>query len=284
LNSLFVNHRSIRQLADAIDVKLLDTNGSTLGEVSEKWSIGTYMIPANTYKWKDSDTETVTLSAQLFVREDADPKMVEEITAALVKNADKIQGVHKAMKPLTTKLMADGKAIEYLGAPFCNASNSVNRQSFLIFAIEDIAKGRYYECESQTYSEWFTLKPADIQQNYEISEDKQTLLNKTLTTCEELHTSEELDLSCTFELVKNKPMMYLAFLNSNSMENNSINVNKTLLTPLCNVFEHLDTGAFFFIINVDEDEGLLYSCKIDQFSDWFDINSKMDDAKKKLSM
>ncbi|MEW6999457.1 hypothetical protein AADZ86_17350 [Colwelliaceae bacterium BS250] len=178
----------------------------------------------------------------------------------------------------------DGKAIEYLGAPFCNASNSVNRQSFLIFAIEDIAKGRYYECESQTYSEWFTLNPEDIPQNYEISEDKQTLLNKTLTTCEELHTSKELDLSCTFELVENKPMMYLAFLNSNSMANNSINVNKTLLTPLCHVFEHLDTGAFFFIINVEEDEGLLYSCKIDQFSDWFDINSKMDDAKKKLSM
>jgi TRAP transporter TAXI family solute receptor len=113
LNSLFVNHRSIRQLADAIDLKLLDATGNTLGEVSDKWSIGTYMIPADAYKWKEGDTETVTLSAQLFVRDDADPKMVEEITAALVKNADKIQGVHKAMKPLTTKLMADGKAIEY---------------------------------------------------------------------------------------------------------------------------------------------------------------------------
>ena len=185
---------------------------------------------------------------------------------------------------LDTAKQWDDKAIEYLGAPFCNASNSVNRQSYLIFAIEDIAKGRYYECESQTYSEWFTLNPEDIPQNYAISEEKLTLLNKTLTTCEQLHNSKEFDLSCTFELVKNKPMMSLAFLNNESMANNSINVNKTLLTPLCNVFDHLDTGAFFFIINVEQDEGLLYSCKIDQFSDWFDINNKMDEAKKKLKM
>jgi TRAP transporter TAXI family solute receptor len=113
LNSLFVNHRSIRQLADAIDLKLIGAQDKTLGEVSEKWSIGTYIIPADAYKWADGDTDTVTLSAQLFVRDDADPKMVEDITSALVKHADKVQGVHKAMKPLTTKLMASSKAIEY---------------------------------------------------------------------------------------------------------------------------------------------------------------------------
>lgn len=185
---------------------------------------------------------------------------------------------------LETAKQWDDKAIEYLGAPFCIASNSANRQSFLIFAIADLAKGRYYECESQTYSDWFTLNPEDIPQNYAISADKKTLLNKTLTTCEELHSSKELDLSCTFELVENKPMMYIAFPNSETMANNSINVNKNLLTPLCSVFDHLDTGAFFFITNIEQDEGLLYSCKIDQFSDWFDINSKTDDAKKNISM
>lgn len=113
LNSLFVNHRSIRQLAEAIDLSLVTSSDKNLTSVADKWSIGTYVIPQSAYPWATADTTTLTLSAQLFVREDADPKMVSDITGALVKHVDKIQGVHKAMKPLTTKLMAEAKAIAY---------------------------------------------------------------------------------------------------------------------------------------------------------------------------
>lgn len=113
LNSLFVNHKSIRQLASAIDVSLLPMSDATAKKVANEWSIGTYSVPASAYEWISADTGTVTLAAQLFAREDADPKMVSDITAALVDNVDKMQGVHKAMKPLDTKLMASGSAVPY---------------------------------------------------------------------------------------------------------------------------------------------------------------------------
>jgi hypothetical protein len=113
LNSLFVNHRSIRQLAESIDLSLIPVTDATASKVAEEWSIGKYTIPASAYDWASADTLTVTLSAQLFVREDADPKMVSDVTAALVDHVDQMQAVHKAMKPLDAKLMASAQAVPY---------------------------------------------------------------------------------------------------------------------------------------------------------------------------
>jgi TRAP-type uncharacterized transport system substrate-binding protein len=53
------------------------------------------------------------LSAQLFAREDADEKMVTDITTALVDHVDKVTAVHKAMAALDTKLMASSQAVPY---------------------------------------------------------------------------------------------------------------------------------------------------------------------------
>jgi TRAP transporter TAXI family solute receptor len=113
LNSLFVNHRSIRQLASAIDLALVPSSAATNAAVAKEWTIGEFAIPGGTYDWAAADTPTVTLSAQLFVREDADDKMVQDITAALVDHIDQLKGVHKAMSPLDAALMAGGQAVPY---------------------------------------------------------------------------------------------------------------------------------------------------------------------------
>lgn len=113
INSLFVNHSSIRQLAEAIDLSLIPVTQETASQVASEWSIGEYTIPADAYDWADNDTLTVTLSAQLFVHEDADPQMVEDVTAALVDHVDQLQGVHKAMTPLDPELMAAAKTVPY---------------------------------------------------------------------------------------------------------------------------------------------------------------------------
>lgn len=113
LNSLFVNHSSIRQLAEAIELSLIPISPETASKVASEWSIGEYVIPADAYDWADGDTLTVTLSAQLFVHEDADPQMVRDITAALVDHVDQMQGVHKAMAPLDAELMAGAKTVPY---------------------------------------------------------------------------------------------------------------------------------------------------------------------------
>jgi TRAP transporter TAXI family solute receptor len=97
----------------SIDLALISVSDATAGKVADEWTIGKSTIPATAYKWASGDTLTVTLSAQLFVREDADPKMVSDVTAALLDNVDKMKGVHKAMKPLDTKLMASAEAVPY---------------------------------------------------------------------------------------------------------------------------------------------------------------------------
>lgn len=113
LNSLFVNHSSIRELASSIDVKLLPITEENAQKVVDEWDIQTFTIPADAYDWTDSDTLTLTVSAQLFVREDADPQMVSDITKALVENVEKLQGVHNAMAPLDEELMKGAQTVPY---------------------------------------------------------------------------------------------------------------------------------------------------------------------------
>ncbi len=113
LNSLFVNHSSIRELASAIDAKLLPITDKTAQKVIDEWNIQRFVIPASAYDWNDKDTLTLTVAAQLFVRKDADPKMVADITRALVENIDQVRSVHKAMAPLDVKLMASATAAPY---------------------------------------------------------------------------------------------------------------------------------------------------------------------------
>ena len=116
INSLFVNHSSIRELASAIDVNLLPISDATAQKVVDEWDIKPFTIPNSAYDWTSSDVLTVTVSAQLFVRKDADEKMVHDITKALVDHVDKLNGVHKAMAPLDVKLLAGAKTVPYHAA------------------------------------------------------------------------------------------------------------------------------------------------------------------------
>ena len=113
INSLFVNHASIRELASAIDLSLLPVSEATAKKVGDEWSIATYTIKASDYGWGDKDVLTLTVSAQLFARKDAAPKMVQDVTKALVDNVAELKGVHKAMTPLDVKLMAAARTVEY---------------------------------------------------------------------------------------------------------------------------------------------------------------------------
>ena len=113
LNSLFVNHRSVRQLAEAIDLSLVPMSTATSATVADEWAINQYVIPGDSYPWAESDTQTVTLSALLFAREDADDAMISDLTTALVEQIGELQGVHKAMSPLDEKLLASGTVVEY---------------------------------------------------------------------------------------------------------------------------------------------------------------------------
>jgi hypothetical protein len=113
LNSLFVNHSSIRELASSIDVTLLPVTDETAQKVIDEWDIQRYTIPADAYDWNPQDTLTVTVSAQLFVRADAEDEFVRNIAGALVEHYEELQGVHGAMKPLDVELMAGAGTVDY---------------------------------------------------------------------------------------------------------------------------------------------------------------------------
>ncbi|MEW5420305.1 TAXI family TRAP transporter solute-binding subunit [Amorphus sp. 3PC139-8] len=113
LNSLFVNHSSIRELASAIDVTLLPITKETAQKVIDEWDIQEFTIPSDAYEWNDDDTLTVTVSAQLFVRKDADEQMVRDITTALTENFEELRRVHNAMSPLDVELMAGASTVDY---------------------------------------------------------------------------------------------------------------------------------------------------------------------------
>lgn len=113
INSLFVNHSSIRELASAIDLALLPIVPETANKVIKEWDIEPFTIKSTDYEWNDHDVQTVTISAQLFTRKDADPKMVGDLTKALVDNIGELQSVHKAMAPLDVKMMAGAKTVPY---------------------------------------------------------------------------------------------------------------------------------------------------------------------------
>lgn len=94
-------------------MKKTATDSDATSTVTGEWNIGSYTIENAAYDWSGGDVVTPTLSAQLFVRADADPQMVSDVTVALVKNIELVRGVHKAMKPLSVGLMGGSEAIAY---------------------------------------------------------------------------------------------------------------------------------------------------------------------------
>ena len=112
-NSLFVGHRSIRQVAEAVDMTLLPLSDDVVKKVADSWKIAPYTIKGGSYAWQPADTGTVTLSAQLVASNSLDPAVAYDVAKALVEHVDKVQAVHKAMQPLGTKLLASGLAVPY---------------------------------------------------------------------------------------------------------------------------------------------------------------------------
>jgi len=113
LNSVFVGHSSILQVADALDVLLLPISEVTAKTVADQFKINTFIIPGGVYAWSPVDTLTVSLSAHLFALDGSPDMIVGDVTTALIKNIDKMRGIHSEMKPLTTELMASSNTVPY---------------------------------------------------------------------------------------------------------------------------------------------------------------------------
>ncbi|MGH6948149.1 MAG: TAXI family TRAP transporter solute-binding subunit [Kiloniellales bacterium] len=113
INSLFVKHSSILEIANAIPVTLLGLSEATIEKVNAASGSTPYVIEAGSYDFAADDVPTVTLGAALVVSEEMSDEDAYNLTKALFEHDDKLAGVHNAMKQLTPEVMASLSVIPY---------------------------------------------------------------------------------------------------------------------------------------------------------------------------
>jgi len=112
-NGVFVPYRYFVQVSKTRDVIILPLRGDVIKKVAAATGADPYTIKAGGYPWQKTDIRTVALGAVLFASSKMKEADAYNLTKALVKNAGKISGVHKAMKKLTAKLMASQNSVPY---------------------------------------------------------------------------------------------------------------------------------------------------------------------------
>lgn len=105
-NGVFIRSSFILQTADAVDVVLLPVSESVIKKVGHEMGIQPFTIKADSYSWQPEAIPTVGLSAAIIASKDLDEQTAYNLTKSLVENIDKLQGVHNAMKALTSEMMA----------------------------------------------------------------------------------------------------------------------------------------------------------------------------------
>ena len=112
-NSIFVNLRSIRAIAKAVPITLLNVPSSVISDISREYGQKPWTIKADAYPWLNRDINTFSSRAVLIADKDMSPKLAYQLTKAMLDHSDKMRGVHKAMKGFTTKLMASVNELPY---------------------------------------------------------------------------------------------------------------------------------------------------------------------------
>lgn len=113
LNSLFINHRSIRQAAEAVDLLLLPVSEEVTAATNADMGTQSFTIPGGSYDFQPADVVTPSLGAALVVRADMSDEDAYNITKALFENYEVLANVHKAMNALTPEIMAQQKVVPY---------------------------------------------------------------------------------------------------------------------------------------------------------------------------
>lgn len=129
LNSLFVGHSSLLQVADALDVVLLPISRGTATAVAERYGVRTFTIPGGAYPWSSADVLTVALSAHLIALDSLPGEIAGDVAAALAANIDRLKSVHSAMKPLDLGLMMSSTTVPYHQAALRAYSAAGNTQA-----------------------------------------------------------------------------------------------------------------------------------------------------------
>ena len=115
LNNLFVRHGSYRDMINSVNVTLVPIPAKVNQFVQQKFQIGSWNIPNESYAGdvQSGAMDVYSASAVLIAPLGMNAKTAYDVTKALVEKLAKIQGVHKAMRALSPKIMVSQKAIPY---------------------------------------------------------------------------------------------------------------------------------------------------------------------------
>ena len=112
-NGIFVGHSSIRELENALDIKLLSVPEDVRRAVETEFAIGDFAIPADSYENQPAPIETVALGAVLVASTNMSDDDAYVLTKALVDNIDAVRSVHPAMGALDVELLTRETAIPF---------------------------------------------------------------------------------------------------------------------------------------------------------------------------
>ncbi|MBV6272114.1 TAXI family TRAP transporter solute-binding subunit [Alcaligenaceae bacterium CGII-47] len=126
-NGVFVGHSSIRELENAVDIKLLSVPQSVLDKIGKQFSIRSFTIPAGSYKNQPEAIETLALGAVLIANDSMSEEHAYQLTKAMINNIDRIRAVHPAMAALNLKLLTTKTA-----APFHDGALRAYREAGLM--------------------------------------------------------------------------------------------------------------------------------------------------------
>ncbi|MAN86859.1 MAG: hypothetical protein CL555_08390 [Algoriphagus sp.] len=112
-NGVFVGHSSIREIENALDIKLLSIPADVRAQIAEEFSIAEFTIPADSYENQPEAIETLALGAVLIASAEMSEEDAYTLTKALIDNLDSIRSVHPAMADLDTTLLTRETAVPY---------------------------------------------------------------------------------------------------------------------------------------------------------------------------
>lgn len=126
-NTLFEGHRSIAEMAQAVNLAMVDVPQRAIDPVVKEFGLKPWTIKAGTHPWQKIDAHTVTTSIILFVDEKTDEQTAYDITKAMIQHPDKMAAVSAAMKRFQPKVMIDQSA-----APFAAGAIKAYKEAGLM--------------------------------------------------------------------------------------------------------------------------------------------------------
>ncbi|WP_051218918.1 TAXI family TRAP transporter solute-binding subunit [Oceanobacter kriegii] len=114
VNQTFVGSSAIRSMSENMDMQLLEVPPAVVAAMAAKYGDTPFTIPSGAYPWLSKDITSNAATAMVVASSKMDPKVVEQLTNAMIEHIDLIQGVHSAMGKLTPQILNSQNKLAYL--------------------------------------------------------------------------------------------------------------------------------------------------------------------------